>query len=502
MRLCATLAMLVSAPALLAACNGAEPKDTTSSDTDTDTDADTDTDTDTDADTDADTDSDTDADTEPVEINDVLYLPRGRPKHVVMLTVDTLRRDHINYFGYSERTITPTIDRFFNEGVALTNHRSCSSWTLPSFLCALTGHDQLSLGWWPPNNDGLPPPTPSELNLAAEFFQNEGFYTILQGASGFLGSSTNTNQGYDIGESLFGTAEQQEVGGVQAPALVDGALALMDTRPDDEPLFMHLHFIDPHAPYVATPELLDEFGIDELEPTAFDYNTESGTVQAWVAFLNMAAPLQDIQLQHMLLRYDAEILFADTEIARFLASDQFQEIADDTLLVFYSDHGEEFWEHQNFNHGYNSFQEQIMVPAALWWPGGLEQARVETQTKHEDLLPTLFEIMGFADYPFSGHVVGEPPDRDWSYNLVYRVEKTHQAVTDGHLKLMYRWDDSDLLTGPKYFYDLDADPTEQVNLYDSEDPDVVALWELLLPVVEELFERDDDPSAVPINPGP
>jgi hypothetical protein len=67
---------------------------------------------------------------------------------------------------------------------------------------------------------------------------------------------------------------------------------------------------------------------------------------------------------------------------------------------------------------------------------------------------------------------------------------------------MYRWDGDQENTGPKWFYDLSTDPTEQVNLYDPTDPDVIALWEQLLPRVEELANRDENPDAVPQDPGP
>ena len=287
-----------------------------------------------------------------------------------------------------------------------------------------------------------------------------------------------------------------------ATQLVTGALDALAARPTDQPLMMHLHFIDPHMPYVGTDDLLDSWNIDELPETEFDYSTKSGTLLAWSKFNDLDAHAQAVQLQHMKLRYDVEIHLVDRMVDAFLNSDAFAEIKDDTLVLFFADHGEEFWEHANFNHGYNLFEEQLQVPAAFWWPGGLEPGQVEAMTQHADLLPTLFALFGFEDPGFGGRVVGSKPAQEFTFHDVYRVEKTHQAVTDGRRKLMYRWDGSDENTGPKYYYDLVDDPTEQVNLYDASNSDVVELWDLLLPRVEDLAKRDEDPGAVPLEPGP
>ena len=83
---------------------------------------------------------------------------------------------------------------------------------------------------------------------------------------------------------------------------------------------------------------------------------------------------------------------------------------------------------------------------------------------------------------------------------MYRNERTHQAVTDGVHKLMYRWDGSDLLGGPKYFYRLDTDPDEQVNSYDSQNADVLEWWDVLRVEVDDLDEQT--PTSEPIDPGP
>ena len=79
------------------------------------------------------TDSGDSGTTPVVSINDDFALLRSRPKNVILFSVDTLRRDHVNLLGYTAHEQTPTIDQLLANGVDLYDHRSCSSWTLPSF---------------------------------------------------------------------------------------------------------------------------------------------------------------------------------------------------------------------------------------------------------------------------------------------------------------------------------------------------------------------------------
>ena len=261
---------------------------------------------------------------------------------------------------------------------------------------------------------------------------------------------------------------------------------------------MHMHLIDPHMPYAPAAGFLTE--LDALPATSYDLASEAGTLELWRQFETLGDKAKNIAIQHLEVRYDGEIRTVDTQLERLFSNKSLEDTWDETLVVILSDHGEEFYEHGNFNHGYNAFPEITDGFAALYWPGRLTPAKVTAPTLHQDLLPTIFSIFGFeADPLFTGLVVGDE-EREHYFNLTYRVEKTHQSVSDGVTKLMYRWDDSDLLGGPKYFYDLALDPGEINNIYDPTDTRVIAMWDLLLPEVQRLSTQEK--GAQPLNPGP
>jgi len=449
----------------------------------------------------------TTVDTGPVgELTPAITLTGPHPRNVIIISVDTLRTDHVNWFGYPTRVTTPTIDGFFENGLSFSNHYSCSSWTFPSMLCALTGMDQQALGFWPNNSTagGNPGAAPRSIDFLAEHFDDRGYHTMLSSGSGFLGGAeSDTSQGFDVGSGTFD---------VPTPTLIEDGLRYLSNHLDEDPdvpWMLHLHLMDPHAPYTVPQEYLGE--LKDLPELENDLSTEEGVTSLWARFAGLGESAQAIALQHLLIHYDASIRYSDDQLALFLADVDKLGALDDTLIVFFVDHGEEFFEHENFNHGYTAFEEVTRAPLAFYLPGNLEPHSLESLTTHEDLVPTLFTIMGWElEDSFTGAAAGTV-ERDALFNLSWREDKTIQSVTDGQEKLIYRWGEtvtvgggeSGVTLGPetqKLMYDMPADRLEQDNLYDSEDPRVQRLWEELLPVVEALDAAED--SRSPENVGP
>lgn len=409
-------------------------------------------------------------DSDPLAISDAVVL-RDRPTNLLIVSVDATRRDRINHYGYAERVTTPTLDGLLEQGVTLHDHRSCASWTLPSFTCVLTGRDQISNGFWPGNSEaGALPSAPDDVVLLAEVLSAAGFHTMLSGASGFLGESSNMDQGHAAGVSRFFGQGGAYVTGAQ---VVSDAQQLMVARPSDVPWMLHVHLLDPHMPYNPPDTYLDE--LDELPETQFDLSTKDGTLALWRNFPELAPVAQQTNLAHLAVRYDASIRYTDDQIGALLDWLDARGDLDDTLVLLVSDHGEEFWEHDNFNHGYTAYDEVTASMAALWWPPGLEPAVVTTPTDHTDLAPTVLAILDVPAGDMTGQVIGTGPPI--AHTLTWRADnKTVQSVTDGQHKLIVRWD------GIQELYDLDADPSEQDPLPVEGSP----LWDALTPEIERL----------------
>ena len=158
----------------------------------------------------------TETGTKPVGPQSVLQFDGPAPTNLVIISLDTTRRDYVGRYGKNGNT--PNLDRILAEGVALDQHRSCSSWTAPSMTCVTTGFDPFALDWWPWSGDervsGFDPDVPTLARMLR--FQN-GMYTSLVTSNPIFGPIFNLDAGFDETRVLDWAARwghhRQRVGG-------------------------------------------------------------------------------------------------------------------------------------------------------------------------------------------------------------------------------------------------------------------------------------------------
>ncbi|MSP63717.1 MAG: hypothetical protein EXR72_25905 [Myxococcales bacterium] len=342
-------------------------------------------------------------------------LPVSTDAHLVLITVDALRPDHLGAWG-STRTIhgaplTPAIDALAGRGVRFARtyaQAPHSAYSITSLLTSdyIASTTQLGLP---------PPPTLAEL-LAAHGFHTEAFFP--------LGLFFNGRQELgSFAERRFGFA-RTTTWDLDARALTDEVLKRLDAlRRQGEPrTFLWVHYFDAHEPYLRHPEL--DLGASAVE------------------------------------RYDSEIAFLDRELARLLAA--LARLDRPTVVALAADHGEEFKEHGGWYHGSSLYEEQVRVPLIVVAPG-LAARVVERPVELCDLAPTLLALLGEPPAPSQrGDNLGAAllgvaePDRP-----VFSEIDGKRMVRRGDWKLIHdvRRDTSEL-------YDLAADPRELRNLHD------------------------------------
>jgi len=196
--------------------------------------------------------------------------------------------------------------------------------------------------------------------------------------------------------------------------------------------------------------------------------------------------------------YDEEILAMDELIGRILDKLQQLDLAKNTMVIFASDHGEEFWEHGGFEHGHTLYHELLKVPLIIKLPGILPAGKiVGNQVSLLDVMPTVLELLGIKyDASLAGKSllplirVEERGDRTaFSENLFYYMEQ--KAMTTGKYKLIYSPD-----TGDSELYDLEADPAEQKNIAAEQPEKALQLKEELL-----IWLRDCQTKALALHQG-
>jgi nicotinamide-nucleotide amidase len=387
-----------------------------------------------------------------------------RAPNVLIWMVDTLRADHLGCYGY-ERPTSPNMDALAADGVLFREAHMPSNWTQPSVASLLSGRYPV------PFAEDFTASVPDELTMAAEWYSRHGYatagFTTTVATAAWYGFA----QGYDTYEEtdllLDGSSRKNRESPVhKADHLVDTALRWLDQRSETEqPFFLYLHSVDPHAPYES-----------HAGQTSFAQPYDGpmdGSVRQLAWALQNDYSYTDADTQHMLDLYDDDIRFNDHWFGELRAALAERGLEADTLIVVVSDHGEEFGERGAVGHGHASLhREQTHVPLIMAWPGTLPAGTtVDGLVGGVDVLPTLLELTGLPPIPAADGV---------SWASAARAEST--PGVDGEAEAVVyvdraknEWEFTALRTPDWFFqldaqeqhnalYDLKADPGEQTDL--------------------------------------
>jgi arylsulfatase A-like enzyme len=317
-------------------------------------------------------------------------LPRG---NILLITVDTLRADHLSSYGYPRRT-TPTLDRLAAEGVRFD--QTAVQWpkTTPSFASLFTAT-------YSKDNEvvrrvGIP--VSCRFEMLAEVLKRQGYATAAVVANGALGREFNFNQGFDTYVETWkltslpagGDPTRAEVVTTLAEGLLDGL------QRGKKPYFLWVHYLDPHFPYSSPPAWRDRFRGDRFYDPRRKLFVSPNRPQLQMGGIGRDQVIEGHEdLAFYVARYDAAIAYADDQIGVLLGEMKRRGLLSHTLTVFTADHGESLGEHDYFfDHGRFSFQTCLRVPLIFHYPGVLAP-RVERQVAELiDVAPTLIESAG------------------------------------------------------------------------------------------------------------
>ncbi len=400
------------------------------------------------------------------------------PRNVLLIVLDTLRADHLGVYGY-ERLTSPHLDRWAEDAVVFERAFSTSSWTLPAFGSMLTGLPQSAHGGGlqVPGAEAFYEVTPIDGTVVtlAQRLRRHGLATVGFVSNPFLKPRSGMRRGFDTYRFC-----KPELG---ADCVVELALESIQEL-GSEPFFMLLSFMEPHWPYVPPVPFRGRFTGDE----------NLREIESLKVLRAQGAEYPESDRQHYIGRYDEEIATLDDRLSYLFEG--LGERWADTLVVVTSDHGEELFDHDSFDHGHTMMQELLHVPMIVWAPG-LEPRRIDVPVSLADVAPTVLDALGFdareSGSPGAGRSLwrlaseGEPlEDRDLlAEGLLFGVDR--KALIRWPYKLVYYED------GTRRLVDLVADPGESRDLA-SELPELADRMEETL---REHVADADDWSAVP-----
>lgn len=303
--------------------------------------------------------------------------PSGSVRRIVLVSLDTLRADHLGTYGYPRDT-SPRLDALAEEGFVFERAVAPAPNTPPSQMSMMTSLYPGRHGFTG-NGDRLAPGIETLAGrLSAAGLATGGFVD-----GGYLKAAFGFARGFDV---------YDDRGGGLA-GLVPRALRWLDAQ-GDRPFFLFLHTYDIHAPYVAPEPFAGMFHEVPYEGDLVP------TIERLDALFRAGAPLSEADRQHLVDSYDEGIRYADHQLGRFLDALAERGRLDDTLIVVTSDHGEEFGEHGSLVHWQLYYQPNLHVPLIVRPPGGVEgPVRIAEMAELIDVLPTLLEWAGAPALP-------------------------------------------------------------------------------------------------------
>ncbi|NOY92733.1 MAG: sulfatase-like hydrolase/transferase [Deltaproteobacteria bacterium] len=363
-------------------------------------------------------------------------LPALADAHIVLITVDALRADHLGLYGY-DRGTSPELDAFAEQAVVFEHAYAAaphSSYSLSSLMTSEYLHETVELG--------LPLPTdtlPSILGQAG--YRTAGFYTlgIFHTDGERLALYRDEAYGLDLHDHASMNAEQR----------TDRVLEEVDriVAAGEPPSFLWVHYFDVHEPYEET-----RLGSGEMD------------------------------------RYDGEIQNADRAFGR-LVRELERRLEHPIVFAVTADHGEEFREHGGVYHGSSVYEEQERVPLLIRAPG-ITPARVQQPVELVDLAPTL---LGLVDLPAPASMRGDDlrpllAGQEFDPGPAFAAVSHLRMVVDWPYKLV-----ANLRFGLYELYDLEHDPHERVNLASRDETRRDALAAEIYGWLDSLESPEQDP---------
>jgi len=362
--------------------------------------------------------------------------PPPPPRHLVLVTVDTLRADHLGSYA-GEPGLTPALDALAGESQRFASAYAPAPFTLPSVAAMLTGRYPDESGVI--GNRGR---LPEGLPTLASFLARHGFRTGAVVSNPVLDVASGLDAGFerydvDLPDREATRQRRERI----APKTTDAALAVLDVllAPPAARIFLWVHYQDPHGPYTPPAELRDRYlERERLRPGG----ERSLPVSADWRGLGAIPLYQYLRPFHQVAFYRAgyagEVSYVDAEVGRLREGLAERGVLGRAVLIFAADHGEALGERDYwFAHGEYLDEVALRVPLLVRTPGG-DAAQREGVASLVDVLPTASALLGLEpDFEHSGLDLAEPlPERPIYFTTGDGATEQRDGVLEGGYKLV------------------------------------------------------------------
>ena len=364
----------------------------------------------------------------------------SKKPNILLIGIDTLRSDYLSCYS-TGASATPTIDQLASEGILFEEHFSCCPWTAPSFSSIMTGLFPSVHGVM---RAVIPEILPDTCSTLAEILRDMGYKTAAFTEGGYLSPVWGIVRGFEISERTFATEKNIEKYYGFWTVLEKNAEKFIDWLRANEtlPFFAFFHTYESHYPYDAPESYLDEIPAEdrvtfkdrerlseialrivenednyakknknrlvnvsleehiELIKFYFQYGIHALQLPEGSkfprGFLQFdRSDLFSPAIEYVKALYAAEVRYTDAIVGKIINELEELGMMENTLIVFTSDHGEGFFEHGKFGHGFGLYRELLQIPLIIRMPGKKDAGkRISKMSRSIDIAPTIMAYLG------------------------------------------------------------------------------------------------------------
>lgn len=375
-----------------------------------------------------------------------IYPARGKKdKNIILISLDTLRPDHLGIYGY-ERNTSPNIDTFAGNSILFLNATAQSNWTLTSHMSIFSSLYPFETGYNKNSNIHQTVRFAENIKLIQEYLKENGYKTGAITGGGYLSEYFGYDKGmdyYTVIEKKVGPASKSDCSNS-----IDEAMKWIKES-ENVKFFLFFHTYEIHKPFNHTDFLKD------LNPETAD------------------------SFDKTIARYDSGILFTDRQIGRLIEWLKKEKLFDNTIIIITSDHGENFSLKDRENipgmHGVTLYDSEIQVPLIIGGAiDGKNGAVIKKQVSLVDIMPTIFDYLNIS-----------APDGIRGMSLKKLIEGDEKGERLAYSEAVFSGDEKKSLRSVEYklirntvkagtvqkefaeFYNLEKDRGEKTNLINS-----------------------------------
>ncbi len=274
---------------------------------------------------------------------------KPRNWNVLLITIDTLRADHVSAINPDSPVKTKSLDSIAKKGVVFKRAFAHVPLTLPSHTSILTGLTPVAHGIH--DNSGFV--LAEKYTTLAEYLKSKGYETGAFVSAFPLDSRFRLNQGFDTYDDNYGAGKRLQFFFAERRADKTLSLAEKWLHKQKSKWFLWVHLFDPHQPY-NPPEPFHSKFKDDL--------------------------------------YSGEIAYTDYQLGEFFDFLKGMGLFKDTIIVITADHGEALGEHNERTHGYFAYNSTLNVPLIVYYPG-IKHKLSSKDVSHIDIFPTVCDIL-------------------------------------------------------------------------------------------------------------